>query len=283
MSSRFSPSRSVVLCLRGDAPASDEGAGPPPWPISCPGAADVQVKIASQRSEWEGAFRLAAQAYQARGLQAGNSSELRFAPHHALPGSATFVARKNGQVIGTLSLVLDNTLVGLPLEELYGDAVAALRAVGRRLAEVTCLAGEACGPRSFPVTFALMRLMAHYFLGQGGDTMLISVHPRHRPFYERLMGFVPFGARKACPRVQNNPAEALLLDAALRRKELSRRDQLLLGERPPAQALLAPRLPAELARLFAGRSSAAGAIEEVLARIEQGEGRGRWLEGGKGA
>ncbi len=232
---------------------------------------DVEVKIATRPAEWEQAFRLVRRAYEARGLQAAGTGDLRFTAHHALPGTTTFVACQDGRVIATLSLVLDNPLLGLPLEGLYPDEVAALRAGGARLAEVISLAGERSGPESFPVTFGLMRLMTHFFLSRRGDRMLVTVHPRHRPFYQRVIGFVPFGERRACPRVENNPAEPLLLDCDQLRGAVSPRFKILLGDDPPAEALRAPLLPPTLARAFAARSSPedAAAVEHVLATLPQ--------------
>jgi hypothetical protein len=230
---------------------------------------DVEVKIASEPAEWEQAFRLVRQAYEARGLQAAGSGDLRFSAHHALPGTTTFVARQDGRVIATLSLVLDNPLLGLPMESIYPDEVATLRATGARLAEVISLAGERCGPESFPVTFGLMRLLAHFFLSRRGDRILVTVHPRHRPFYQRVIGFVGIGERRACPRVENNPAEPMLLDCDQLRGNVSPRYRLLLGEDPPAEALRAPLLPPALARAFAARSSPqdAAAVDQVLAAV----------------
>jgi hypothetical protein len=224
----------------------------------------VVVKIASEPGEWAQAFRLVAANYQALGYDPPGAGALRFTPYHALPETVTFVAREHGQVVGTLSLVPDNVVLGLPLESIYGPEVAALRAEGKRLAEVVSLAGTGGGRASFPITFALMHLMTHYFLRQHADAMLISVHPRHRPFYQRMFGFVVFGPRRDYPAVQNHPAEALLLDGNLLRGDVAPRYRAMLGPELPAQALSAPRLPASLARSFARCSGSTDAVEAVL-------------------
>src|SRR6266851_6392264 len=85
--------------------------------FNVPGIArNVEVKIASERNEWEQAFALLAETYKARGYEAADSNALRFTPFHALPDTVTFVAKYQGNVIATLSLVLDNNLLGLPME-----------------------------------------------------------------------------------------------------------------------------------------------------------------------
>src|SRR4051812_35547311 len=92
-----------------------------PAAVRVPGVArDIRVKIASEPAEWEAAFRLVADVYRARGYEAPDSGQFRFTAHHALPDTTTFVAKEGEAVVGTLSLVSDNWLVGLPLEVVYG-------------------------------------------------------------------------------------------------------------------------------------------------------------------
>src|SRR5262245_37530679 len=179
-------------------------------------ARHIEVQIASTPGEWEQAFQLVADKYQARGYAAPGAEDFRFTSYHALPETRTFVARHGREVVATLSLVFDNHLLGLPLESIYAAEVRELRRAGRRLVEVTSLADTDLGRHEFlPVFVALMRLLTQYALGQGADTLVITINPHHRYFYCKGMGFVPIGARRAYPVVQNHPAEALLLTTAL--------------------------------------------------------------------
>jgi hypothetical protein len=231
----------------------NQGGGPPrqsPLAVAVPGLTrNVEVKMASERGEWEEAFRVVAQSYRARGYEASACHDFRFTPYHALPDTVTFVAKEAGQVVATLSLVADNWLLGLPLEEIYRAEVAGLRRAGRRLVEVTSLADRGLNLRDFsPIFVALMRLMAQYGLSQNADTWVITINPRHREFYRRVMGFVPFGPQRVYPSVGNHPAEAYLLDLGLAKANAPQMYQQLVGQPLPAEALTAPRMPVEVVR-----------------------------------
>lgn len=214
-------------------------------------ARDVRVKIASEPEEWEQAFRLVGLKYQARGYQQANDSGIRFTPYHALSDSVVFVAKEKNEVIATLSLVLDNTILGLPMQSIYHHEVDDLRREGRRLVEVTSLSDKGLGLREFlPVFKALMRLMTQYGISQDADTWVISINPRHKQFYNKVMGFVPFGALKPYPLVENAPAEGFLLDVPLFKDNAPDMFEEIFGEWLPAEVLTACQMPVDLVQRF---------------------------------
>ncbi len=216
---------------------------------------DIEVKIASTAEEWEEAFRLVARCYKARGYEPPHAGDLRFTPFHALPDTVVFVAKEQGRVVVTLSLVPDNVLLGLPMEDLYHDEIEQLRGEGRRIVEVTCLADHQFTPREFtPVFTMLMRFVAQYGSCHGATTWVITINPRHRIFYRRIMGFVPFGRQKAYAAVQNHPAEAYLLDQPLLKRNAPEMFGKLYGSRLPREALTSTPMPRHLARAFGRRS-----------------------------
>ena len=209
----------------------------------------IDVKIASKRSEWEAAYQLVAENYRNRGYDPPWGKALRFTPYHALPDTTTYIALSEGQVIGTLSLVLDNVLLGLPMESIYAEEIADLRRAHRRLGEVTSLADNGLSVREFiPIFVGLMSLMAQHFSSQGADTWVITVNPRHSSFYRKIMGFVPLGERRSYPTVQNHPAEAYMLDVPLLQTNAPQMYQQIYGEPLPPQVLQTPRMPAALVR-----------------------------------
>jgi hypothetical protein len=229
----------------------------------------IHVKIAQERSDWEQAFELVASNYRARGYESSDARSLRFTRFHALPDTVTFVAKDEGRVIATLSLVLDNTLLGLPMESIYQEEIAALRSQGRQICEVTSLADCNLSLREFmPVFVALMNLLTQYFLKAQANAMLITINPRHRSFYRKVMGFVPFGPWRAYPSVQNHPAEALLLDPDLIKLNAPAMYQKMIVEKVPASVLVAYPMPSHLINSFASRSSLTNS-NEVLAMLEE--------------
>ena len=268
----------------GDA---GRGLGDPPatGSIRVPGLARrVEVKVASTRDEFEQAFRLLACRYQARGYEEPSPKPFRFTPYHVLPESTTFVAKHDAAVVATLSLVPDTALLGLPLEGLYGPEVARLRQEGRRLAEATSLADRGLERPEFLAVFtALVRLAIHSHLRQGGDSWVITIHPRHAAYYRKALGFVPLGPRRSYPAVQDHPAEALLLDVGLLQSNAPTMHRRIFGEPLPTTVLTAPGRPGDHARHFAENSTQADrrTILDLLRRVERQGGRPRWREPGR--
>src|SRR5437867_95972 len=114
---------SAGLDLQRPAPirVSDRTAIPQPKrsprPIPVPGVdRPIEVKIASEMAEWEQAYRLVADNYRACGYESPNAEPLRFTNYHVLPETTTFVAKHGREVVATLTLVMDNFLLGLPME-----------------------------------------------------------------------------------------------------------------------------------------------------------------------
>ena len=226
-----------------------------PRTVPVPGIArDLRVKFASTRNEWEQAFQLVADNYQARGFEVGDA-DYRFTAYHALPETVVLVAKEGEAVVATFSLVPDNALIGLPLESLYRQEIRGLRP-GRRLFETGSLAERGLGLREFMQVFVtLMRLGWQHMTRRGFDTTVIAVNPRHVSFYTKQHGFASLGQRRSYAAVQGAPAEAFYLDPALMKVRVPRMHQQMFGEPLPGKCLVAPRMPAELVRHFARHSS----------------------------
>jgi hypothetical protein len=239
---------------------------------------DIDVKIASTPAEWTQALELVADQYQARGYDAQGYDYL-FTSYHALPDSVTLVAKERSRVVAALSLVMDNSLLGLPMEAIYGPEVKELRRTGRRLCEVGNLADTDLSSREFIAVFvALIRLAWQHHVHYRGDTGVITVNPRHSAFYTKVLGFVPLGARRVCPSVRNHPAKAFLVDPGILRWQAPAMHARIFGEPLPRPVLLAPRMPAALIRHFAHRSSQTDPrlAEEILTYVEAYGSPRRW-------
>jgi hypothetical protein len=251
-----------------------------PQSVPVPGIARrIEVKLASEHDEWDQAYQLLAANYQARGYESPSSKLVRFTPYHALPDTATFVAKEDGQVVATLSVVVDNTLLGLPSETIYGPEIAALRRAGRHLSEATSLADRNLGMREFIQVFVtLIRLAMQYGVKQGSETWLITVNPRHRNFYCKAMGFVPLGPCRPCPSVQDHPAEAYMLDDGLMRANAPKMRQQIFGEPLPAPVLKAVPMTPDLIRGFASQSTQTDrqTIDRILRFVNQFGNPRRW-------
>lgn len=102
------------------------------WPSK-----SLEIKIADTQQELEQAFRLLHDSYVKANYMQPDPTGLRILPQHLLSQTATIVAKWDGQVVGTMSMIRDNPL-GLPMEKMF--SVADRRQTGRRLTEVSSLA-----------------------------------------------------------------------------------------------------------------------------------------------
>lgn len=232
---------------------------------------DIEVKIASTVEEWEAAFRLVRKNYVDSGYESSSPKLLRFTPYHALPDTTVFVAKCEGEVVATFSLVADGKPLGLPLDALYQEEVDALRRQGRRLGEITSLAVAGLSQREFIQVFsALIRLLTQYHHRQGGDTYLITVNPRHRSFYCKMIGFVALGPCRAYEAVAGNPAEAYWVDRELIQASGSRMYEPMFCDMLPDEMLNAPKMSPDLIRRLASQSSQFDVLdaEQILGYIK---------------
>lgn len=240
---------------------------------------DIHVKFASTPQEWEEAFQLVADNYQARGFEPTGAGDLRFTSYHALPDTVVLVAKAAEQVVATLSLVPDNDLLGLPLESLYREEIQELRRQGRRLFEGISLADRNLSMREFVQVFVtLMQFAWQHMTQQGADTSVITVNPRHSLYYMRTHGFALLGPRRLYSKVQGHPAEAYYLDPQRMRRAAPAMHERMFGQALPKGALAAPRLPACLARAFARRSSQTdvGCVERTQRYVAEFGSPRRW-------
>jgi hypothetical protein len=181
--------------------------------------ASIEFGLAVTPEEREDAFRLVHDQYVARGYMRPDPAGRRIGRHHARPTTRVFVARVDGRVIATVSVIPDSRL-GLPCDELYHAELAPMRGRGRRIAEVSALAVD---DRWRDVGLLIVRGLVQMIAVYAGriarlQTLCIAVNPRHARFYESCLRFERFGPVKAYAAVNGAPAVALRLDLA---RELS--------------------------------------------------------------
>ncbi len=150
----------------------------------------VEFKIASSEEEMLGAFALLEKSYIKRGI--ARDGQMRLQVINLLPTSTTFVAKKDGKVIGTISLIEDSEL-GLPMEKVHTVEVRKARQLYRHVAEVGALAVEPEYRRS-SLSLMLYNMMGRWARGWTHvDDLLIAVHPSAQFFYRSLLMFETMG------------------------------------------------------------------------------------------
>ncbi len=171
----------------------------------------ITFKVATTPSERVQACELLHDAYSKRGILEPTASKLRVTAHTLLPTTTLFVGVRAGRVLGTMSLVEDSAL-GLPLEEAFGAEVAAVRAgAPGRLAEVGSLA-VASSVRKRGVSLMLHNLMYRWAERRGVGSLLIAVSPDAASFYAALLFFERFTKRRPYGRKLDVTGVALRLD-----------------------------------------------------------------------
>lgn len=174
------------------------------------------MKVVDRHSEREQAFQLAHEVYCRAGLTEGNRVGKRVMRHHLLDTTDVLIAKLNGQVNFTVTLVCDGDF-GLPMESLFADEVEDMRSQGIRMAEVSCLASSIDPDKKrlrFDTLVSMISLLIQTARRRGMDRLMLAVHPKHAKAYERLFGCVRCSDVKEYAAVRGNPAVLCIHDFA---------------------------------------------------------------------
>jgi hypothetical protein len=166
-----------------------------------------KIRLAHDDSRTREARFLVEKRYRDKGYQVSGPSN-----QPECPERITLATYKADALIGTITFGLD-TGSGLLVDELYKAEVDGLRQQGLRVCEFTKLAIDHNGAskRIIASLFHVAYIYAHKIWGY--TDIVCEVNPSHAAFYQRMLGYVPIGEEKICPRV-GAPAILLRLDAA---------------------------------------------------------------------
>lgn len=162
------------------------------------------------------AYRLVHSVFLGTGYLKPEPAGLRLRIFETTSETATFIAEKEGEVVGVLSVVGDSKDVGLPSDAAFKPELDGLRAGGLRLCELTNQAvGEAY--RKSAVSTELMRCAVAHMLHAGFHEAVATVSPSHQGFYE-MMGFRQTGSERSYSLKLHDPVIALRMDLGLFRR-----------------------------------------------------------------
>jgi hypothetical protein len=135
------------------------------------------------------------------------------------PGLATLQAHDGRRLVGTLSVRVDGP-DGLAADASFPDELQRLRDQGRKLVEFTRLAleGELPSKTVLAGLFHLAYLYAERI--KGANLLVMEVHPRHAPFYRRMVGAKKLNV--GMNESVNAPSVLLCLDLAHIRTQIQR-------------------------------------------------------------
>jgi len=168
----------------------------------------AEVGISTSSREIAAALRLVHDVYVGEGYMEPHPLGMRILlPHHALKSTIVVSARREGEVVGTLSLLFDGA-VGLPMDELYPEALTRVRRGSRRIVEVGNFA-IAKHVRGTAIVMHLMRAAVRLAMAERQDDLVIAVHPKHETFYRTIWLMERFGDVAPYPEVKGAPAIGL--------------------------------------------------------------------------
>lgn len=174
---------------------------------------DLCFEIAKTQEDLDQAFHILHEAYVKEGFSKPHASRRRITDYHALPSTTTLVAKHQGQVIATISVIRDGPF-GLPTDQVMD--LSRFREKGERLGEVSSLAIRPdFRGRSGEVMFYLFKYMVHYSLDYFGlDRFVIVVNPERITLYESVLCFEPLhrSALKHYAFANDAPAVAATLE-----------------------------------------------------------------------
>jgi len=168
----------------------------------------AEVGISSSSREIAAALRLVHDVYVGEGYMEPHPLGMRILlPHHAVKSTTVVSARREGEVVGTLTLLFDGA-VGLPMDELYPEALTRARRAGRRIVEVGNFA-IAKHVRGTAILMHLMRAAVRLAMAERQDDLVIAVHPKHATFYRTIWLMERFGEVTPYSEVKGAPAIGL--------------------------------------------------------------------------
>ncbi|MFH1023157.1 MAG: radical SAM protein [Planctomycetota bacterium] len=174
---------------------------------------EYRVRIAASINDRRKAWVLAYEVYRGRHYAGPEDSGLWYSLFDAIPATTTFLAEKSGIPVAALTLVMDGPM-GLPADELYRDELGILRSQGRRACEIVSLVstetGVAAGAEVVKHLFKIAWITAHHL--ESATDFVITVNPRHVPFYQRALLFDVAGTERSYNKVGGAPAVLLRLD-----------------------------------------------------------------------
>lgn len=161
---------------------------------------DFKIRLADTDHGRSSASMLINKMYGWRGY--GDAHEIKGGPDRI-----TLTATDKQYLIGTITLGIDSPS-GLLADETFGKEIDAFRNTGGKACELTKLAIDPSGASKLALA-SLFHILFIYARRLNGCTdVFIEVNPRHRRFYESMLGFEQLGEERNNPRV-NAPASLL--------------------------------------------------------------------------
>ncbi len=223
----------------------------------------VEFRAVQTADELRAASHLVYLEHLKRNYVRPNAMQVRLSIYHALPTTTTFIARdRRAGILGTISLLEDSPL-GLPMDDSYKNELDELRKRNLHLGEASMLVlnSELFGrkvstlfhPKKLLLTLRLLKAMFDYLRSSTSVNELVTcVNLKHRALFEFLQ-LKPLGGPKSYSGANSTSSVARHLNILeAQYNPVSPAHQFFYGE-PPSPKAFANRLrlsPTDLRTLF---------------------------------
>lgn len=147
----------------------------------------IIYKIAQTRDEKEQAYRLVRKSYIRAGIEVIKDSDINLNKYFLLPSTITFIAVRDGVVLGTVTQILDSGL-GLPIDS-FAD-ISDIRNSSKRIAEFSFLSIRKKWRGSHNIYISLAFFAVNYVNTHlGVDTILSITDLKGGMFMRGIFGF----------------------------------------------------------------------------------------------
>ncbi|MBN8536671.1 MAG: hypothetical protein J0M15_06435 [Deltaproteobacteria bacterium] len=157
-----------------------------PWDLDI----GIQFKFITDQGEFMEAIRILHSAYVEKSYMDPDPLKIRLTPYHLMPSTLMAIAKIDGKVAATMSLIRDNPL-GLPMEKIFD--LSHLRTRGEVLCEFSALAiaPEYRGQGGY-LLHSFFRFFYRYIKTWCGvDYFVAAVNPSMADLYEAFYLFEP--------------------------------------------------------------------------------------------
>lgn len=178
---------------------------------------DLIFRPAETLDDYIKSFRLVHDVYVESGYIDPSPTALRLVPQHSNPETKVFLGCTNCNNVRTpvytVSLFPDSA-AGLPMDNCFKKEIDRLRNIGRRVAEVGCLASNPDFRKQDMNIPMLGNRIVHQYATRylNIDDLVITVHPKYRWVYEDVLLFEKLGSVSEYAYVKNHPAIAMRIN-----------------------------------------------------------------------
>lgn len=173
---------------------------------------NIKISVANKITDRIQAYQLLYSVYIEKEFATPNKTKMWYSLFDAHPDTVTFIAKEYDKVVGAITVVFDSEM-GLPAENVYAKEINQLKKQNKKPAEIISLgiSKEARGAQKVLVKLFNLAYLTAKGVHLASD-IIITVNPKHTPFYIKKMFFEIIGENKNYDKVSGAPATLLILN-----------------------------------------------------------------------